>query len=343
MPEIRLSMVWAHTNKLMSLFTQSGLSADWIRQVFSELARRIPADMFGPDPAYRMNAVHPHMVSAEGLLLDGLGYAVQPSWNGAMPSYLQARIIERMHFVSNGHEIPHLSLLRDTTQAPNPLGSFLGGDREARLAPLIGDLRAKSFSRASLRDATKQALARLQVDSMDHSAWGELYAVLGDLPAYESLSTELTKLLLTSDFVNLCDEKPQWGILALQFASLQSASIGSKKLKERLKSQLIGAAGVLQSMDAGGLMPQHTGTAVEGRIQEVQAVLIEAGANISTIGTEYQPKHAVAEFGSILVKLVDNWPAMRDIAKLVVERLIDELPPSDGKSLWSLLLRFRAS
>jgi tetratricopeptide (TPR) repeat protein len=342
-PTIRLSMVWAHTNQLFSIFSQAGAPVDWVKKTFGEPGLRVPYDMFNRDPTYRQDIAHPRMVSLEALLLGGLGYAIEETADSILNQQLREVILERTFTEINGRQYPCLTLLRDPTQARDSLGSFLGGDRSQRLSPLIGADSANIFSRISLEDSAAQALVRLEKDEEERTAWGELYAILGDLPPYRSISHDFAKILRGADYVELCQKDIPWGLLALQVASLQFANFDDDELGSRLNNQLIELATLLKSMDIEKAMHDTTGDLAPQKLEDIQGLLIEVASNISTGGGEFQPEEAVRQFRNTVSRMTNSWDSMREITQVIVQRLIEELPASEAKELWSLLLEFRAS
>lgn len=214
---LRLAVVWTHAHRLFSTFVAVGASPAWLQEEFEQHRPPIPYETFVRDPDYWLDVAHPWQIQREPFLLHGIAYGLGDTRPERLGNRVQALCSSVAFPTGDGHPSPALSLLRDTVQAPNALDAFLGGERSAILAPLLGAETAQAFARLSLHALVSQAV-RVLVDGTENSAaWQPLYAVLGELPSYPEIVAQLKTAMARTDFVRLCVQHPESGWLAMMW------------------------------------------------------------------------------------------------------------------------------
>ena len=69
---LKLSMVWALTHRIFTLFISIGAPAAWIRETFSKAPKRMPIELFKQMPSCWFDVAHSQAISREVFLLSGL-------------------------------------------------------------------------------------------------------------------------------------------------------------------------------------------------------------------------------------------------------------------------------
>jgi tetratricopeptide (TPR) repeat protein len=338
-PHIRLAMVWAHAHRLFTIFSSLGAPASWLQDTFSQMGQRIPFETFERDPDYWFDIAHPRQVSRVTLLLGGLSYSLGEDVTGFVDKGLRDLFAGQASTELEGIRLPVLPLLRDPTQVPNSLASFLGGDRGEKLSALLGVEDAGALTRSSLQALAEQMVDKLAEASDEFWIWSLLNAVLGDSPPYDNLVDRLKSIILQTDFVSLFEKNADLGYIALQTASLQVINLGDEYLRSYLKDQLVKIAQLFADLETGEV-GRGTESADGFESGDMCRLLIESVLNIS-IAVQL-PQDVIAEFADLLTQLVGVWHSMIPVCRPIVQRLCEELPIAQGQQFWPLLVRLRA-
>lgn len=314
---LRIALVWSHAHRVHAAFAHARGAIDWtkVRDTFAGLARRLTTEIFERDADFYFDVAHPRHVERSTLLFMGLAYALGTS--------------------SSPRPLTHLispSLLLDPTLASDGLGSFLGGDRGAKLTGLLEEDDANKLTRLALRGLTEAALEDLLKPTPDTAAWAQLYAVVDDHRPYEELRTRVAEVIRRTDFAALVDSETESGLFALRVACLQCRHVADEQLRLKIREDLLKAAKQLADTD---------GRANLARGQKEQVYLVESALHLAVAA---EPSADVySEFAEILTRLTDAWPATAELCKGIVQRLLEELPLVQGRHFRTLLLRLRSS
>ncbi len=322
-PATRLALVWTHTHRLFSILTPEGTDLTRFTAFFS-YQRRLSAELFVRSPAYWFDVAHPRQVYHINFLLCGLSYAL----NRTVPPYLAPPLRDLLDPEKNGGM---RFTYRDLDRATNSLDSFF---TNAFRETLVGTLQAehrRAASAESFRDPLVNALDKIDVEGEEYLVWLYIQVLLGELPPYPEAVQKLTQTVLLTDFVALTKRRPQDGLLALHAASVQTRHLISEKAKQHVKAHLISVCRHLASeYDERG----------ERNPETALSMLSESVFNICAGETEEEG--VLTEVERLLTRMVDGWPALAANLRPVVQRFCEEMPPSQAKHFWPLLIRLRA-
>lgn len=338
---IRLALVWTHAHRLYVIFKSLGAPSDWLKGVFLNLLQRVPHEAFDRDSDYWLDVAHPRRVNHLTFLLAGLSYCLDDRALDYLDAKdLQERLTGLFFPPFQNMRLPHPHLMMDATRAQDSLESIFGGDRGEKLSLLLPAEDANILKSSSLENTTQEALNTLSKSKNIWLAWAFLTGILSDLPPYPSLSSRLKSLFNETDFVALFKENAMIGSSAILAASFQIGHLKDEKLREYLKEQLNGIAKFFANNGKGEAMLDANHNNWFSEPEEMGIFLLEPALNISLAAEKSDS--IISEFIDILTKLVDSWPDMIPIVKRSVQRLCYELPISQAKHFWHLLVRLRA-
>ncbi len=339
---VRLALVWSHTHQLFNIFISAGAPVAWIHDVFGKAWRRFPSEIFKRDPDYWFDITHSWRVYRQGFFLTGLAYAFGKMIPNIMNERLRDLITAYAFHTDNDEARPTLVLLRDPLRAKDNLHSFLAKDHGTALYSLLANDEARSLESSSLASIVEQALERLGVSSDQAFDWGLIYAVIGDLPTSQQLAEKLKKAIEVADFVGLFKNNPLYGGLALKTASSQARNLFDKEsLLVQLKKQLVEIARLSDSkaLEDINLCEQENDFVSDP--PKISGILLESALNLSLL--KESTGSVADEFAGIVTQLVDAGSSLGKEYRPVVQRLCEELPLSEAKYLWPLLIRLRAN
>lgn len=322
-------MVWSHAHRLFVILMSTGATAIWIKDTFTRPGgQQMTSEVFEREPDYWFDVTHPRRIDRGSFLFAGLSYGFGD----------EAQRFSNEASLENEDGLSELPLLRDPTLARNGLGSFLGGDRGEKLATLIGPEQAGLYSRQNLRLLVEDKLAKREEPEQVHLFWASLCAVIGDLPPYEELVSRLEEAIRQTDFVNLVRGNAQTGMLALHAASQLKLNIGNEDLRGHLKEQFVGVTSLLAELDSS---TSGGGASIEDLMRRADLGALTDTALALAVTTSL-PENVHSEFATLIGQPASVWPSTFPLFKLIALRLCEELPVSQSKHYWPLLIWLRA-
>jgi hypothetical protein len=338
LPQIRLAMAWAHAHKLFSIFSSMGISYSWLQEVFREQAsQRLTREMFDRDLETWHDIAHPRHVNSLTFLINALEYSLGEKDLHFLSEEQTKFLSEKLFVEKDGHPIPVISIWRDVSLMPNSLGTFLNGSKvEKSIVPPDAEL----LTGESVKQQAIGVVKKLGENYRNASLWYHLYAILGDLPPYEDLSSELKEALGSVNYANLFEANPSLGLFAIQFASMQLLNLKDDELRSHLHGALLEITELLPTVGLEGIDLGNTSSEKAQKAREIQALLLEVGLNIA-LSSESQ-ENVAAIFSDISRQIIETWPAMRDIAGYIIQRLYEELPIDQAQQVVKLLTWLRA-
>lgn len=334
-PHIRLTLVWAHTHRLFSIFIAAGAPADFLQDTFSQ--QRITHEMFERDPDYWFDIAHPHYVYRISFLLKGLSYSIGDIAASLVDDRLRKIFIKEAFQEIEGKRIPTLPLLLNFKQAYNSLDSFLGRDYADSYALFLGLEDAGQFSPPSLEALVERLMEERTKIRGESTAWAYLYAVIRDLPLEVKLAGQLKGIMLETNFARLFERDHTSGNLAMQTASLQIFNLKDEKLRSYLKEQLLEITKFIAKEESEEVKDIPDGKA----FRESSLLLAEWALNISIANQQIQ--NVIVDFVSILTHLVQIWPSMTPVIKPIIQCLCEELPINQSQQFWPLIIQLRSN
>lgn len=337
--QIRLAMVWAHANRLFNIFLFLSTPISWLRNFFSRIEQRIPVEIFNRDRNYWFDVAHPNQTNRVVFLLSGLSYSINKKAMEFIDEKLRTIFNKAAFPYEDRNRLPIPALLRDPTQAQNSLESFLGGNHGEKLSILLGKDTANLFTQSELQSSTENAVDALVKEEDNFDAWMRLYAVLGGLPPYENLVDRIRTIIQKTDYVNLFKKNPDLARIAIHTASLQIINLRDNDIRCNLKNQLVDIAKYLAKQNTDKVDLSAISKEDLDKLRDISLILLESAFNVST--ATQQNQNVIAEFVDLLTQLVEILNVMKPVIKPIVQRFCEELPISQAKQFWMLLLRLR--
>lgn len=334
---IRLFLVWAHSHRIFTIFKSLGAPNDWLESVFKPLYQPITPDLFERDLSLFYDVANPKQANRPRFVLSGFQYCLREKTNDYLDEMSKELFLKEVFTEIGGKPGPHLSLIRDLSQATNALGSFLGETFVGVIKPIVGEELSNLFRQDNLKLLVIQAIDKLIENNNDFSSWSHLHAVLSGLPPYENIIDPLRSLFSHCQFAQLAEKHTMLGMIALQTASLQEPYLGDKNLHSILREEIVKVASVLAVKDLSAeetYQKQENDTDFE---QHIQGLLLDSALNLSVASDQ-----SAEDFGELIARMIDVYPSMIPVSRYMVERLYGELPINQAKTLSSLLVRLRA-
>lgn len=335
---VRLTIVWAHAHRLFSIFISAGAPISWLQNTFSQASQHIHFEAFEWDADYWLDIAHPRNVNRDAFLLAGLFYALGEETNTFTEKGLKDLVVSHAFMNVESVRAPNFKLLRDTSQAPNPLNSFLGGNLGEKLSPLLGTEDAAIFTHASLQNLIEQTIDNIAEESNVMLHWAWLLALVGDMPPSRGVVDRLRSTLHQTNFETLLQKDAELGLLVIQVASLQVKHLGDEALRLQLKNGLVQIAKRLSDLGMSQEVSVDNND-LSGQ-DEVSLRLLETALHISK--AVQTSENVTTEFLDIVTQLIEAWSVLMSIFKPIIQRLCEELPISQAHQFWPLLVRLRA-
>jgi hypothetical protein len=214
------------------------------------------------------------------------------------------------------------SLFRDLSLSPNAMASLLCPAQDNWIGILELQLVASVSVFRSISNLRTLISAGGSEDVND--GWLALLAVVGDLPVPTELSEDVREALLRADFVKLYESDAKIGMLAIAFAAQHAAHFG-REVVVKIRGWL------LELADAFHRRGPTTGEAFKGQLLSAAFSLYSREASID----RYR------ELANVTSQIIQRWPEIASYAKIMVDRMVEEIPNSDSRHLWRLQVELR--
>lgn len=336
-PRLRLALVWTHSHRLFGALVLAGAPPDWLRDRFSTMGQHLPHELFHRDPAYWFDIAHPRQLNRTMLLFSGLSYSLGKEAARVLGAQLYNSLISEAYQIIESVRMPVLPLLKDPSLASDSLDSFLASDRGQTFLDLLGNENASGLSRESLLAMTEQSIRKLAEHTDDFRSWTVIFAIIGDMPPYKEVIDRLSVNLSQTDFCYLFEKDHKFTHYLLMAATAWANSIGDEQVSNHLKEQLIKIC-ELQSRAAVNTPSAAT---ISEESEGAALLLLESALNLSR--ATQPPNNVLSEFGDLVTRMVQAWSSLVPIFRPVIQRFCDELPISQAKHFYPLLLRLRAT
>ena len=336
---IRLFMIWAHANKLYRIFSASRIPNLWLEEKFKRLNyERLPFETFERDSSYWYDIAHPRRIQYIPFLFYGLSYSIGDKADIFVDEKLKGLFSDQgFQPFDENTLIPIPSLLLDSTLAQNNLHSFFGENWGKILLSLWDKETVIKLTTTSLQELTEQVLEGLMKKENEQINWIWIHAILGDLPPYEKIIDRIRKIILKTGFADLYHKDANSGNIAFQTACLQSKHIGNKDICDHLRSELLKIVEHLESESTHNRTDKEHSMSKRDTLIAVSELVI----NIS-IASGPQPQDRIIYLVEILNQIIEIWKDSIPEIESMVRRFCIELPASQSKEFWPLLIRLRA-
>lgn len=327
---IRLAMVWAHAHFLYTVVVGAGAPTSWVSEVFRNLSGTLSLELFRREPSYWFDVSHPRQVNCTSFLLSGFAYALGDLAERLMSPQIREGLVAMACVLTEEVQLPSPSMLRDSTQCGDALGSFLGGDRGETLRFLLGHEKAELLSSKSIRSILNRALGTLGIEPSSTVAWAIILSILTGGALYEDVVPRLVELFKGTDYTDLYKRDAKCGLIALRAATFQMASIRNEELRTHLIQQIREITAWCSESEK---QAPKIADAVSTR--EVGLSLLECALNVC-LGQETDEK-VITSFVEVTSMIMHVWPQLRREYKDILELLCQRLPVSACKPIWRLI------
>jgi hypothetical protein len=212
-------------------------------------------------------------------------------------------------------------LFRDPTLSPNAMGSILCPDPH----DWSGILEPQVIANVSAFHSTSNLRALIDSGGIEdrNDVWLALLAVIGDLPVPTELAEDTREAILGADYLKLCERDVKIGMHAIAFAAQHAAHFGGEVI-EKVRGWLPQLAEAFQRRGV-------TEEAVKGQLLSAAFSLYSREGNVE----RYR------ELAKVTAQIVQRWPEIASYAKIMVDRLVEEIPNADSRHLWRLQVELR--
>jgi hypothetical protein len=212
-------------------------------------------------------------------------------------------------------------LFRDPTLPPNAMGSILCPDPD----DWSGILEPQVVANVSAFHSTSNLRALIDAGGFEdgNDVWLALLAVVGDLPVPTELSEDVREALLRADYLKLCERDAKIGMLAIAFAAQHAAHFGREVIEK--------VRGWLPKLAEGFQRRGETEEAVKGQLLSAAFSLYSREVN----------SERYLELAKVTAQIVQRWPEIASYAKIMVDRMVEEIPNADSRHLWRLQVELR--
>ena len=168
--------------------------------------------------------------------------------------------------------------------------------------------------------------------------WTHISALFSDLPPYAEERDRIRKIILETEFADMYQKDALSGNITFQTACLQAKHYGTKDICDHLKSELLKIVEYIKKESTEG----HTNNSENPMLKRDSfQTVIESAANIS-IASGQQSQEMITHFVEILSQVIEIWNDHISDIESMVQRFCKELPVSQAKAFWPLLIRLRA-
>ncbi|MCC6191859.1 MAG: hypothetical protein IT318_22755 [Anaerolineales bacterium] len=335
---VRLAMVWAHGNQLISLLQDAGADPAWIASQFGRAADQILTEVWDTNNPGWLDVAHPRRVHYASFTVAGLSYALGDDCQLLSRWGLQDKVHSLIMREINGQEVLDVSIMQDHARASNLLGSFLTrGERLVETLLASTDPNSKLESPQSL---VENAIASLLLDSSDFLSWAAIHAILGDLPLYEHLKEDFKAIVRKTNFAELVQGDTWQGLIVLETFAAQLIYLEAPDLYTEIAGHLRRIGRHLAQYERLHRFNGAESTTDHDILEYARSTLFEIALAVCGVpGGEMAPAERFAE---IVEQLVTEWPSAGAWAKHVTHRLLEGLPAQQSRPLYRVLIWLRA-
>jgi len=117
--DVKLALIWAHTNKLMRYFNAYNIDPTWISENFKQQTNMITLEIFRPDNMYNRDILNDSF-SYERFVVSSLCYVYENDFNKSQGKYTINKINNLVDFDKNS-----FNFIRLNVKSENAVNSFL--------------------------------------------------------------------------------------------------------------------------------------------------------------------------------------------------------------------------
>jgi len=314
--DIRLAVVWSHADRVFRVMAQAGVDLGWIKTRFSQMSWKLTPEFVSGEEGYVTDIANPDRLQEWPLTLALIAYASEYGLH--LESEIKTALSQRC-LSESGKLTP---LFRDLSLSPNAMASMLCPAQDSWIDILEPQLVASVSAFQSIPNL------RTLIGTIDpedgNDGWLALFSVVSDLPVPTELTEDVRQALLRADFLKLYERDAKVAMLAIAFAA-QHASHFGREVIENTRGWL------LEFADAFHGRGPTTEEAVKGQLLSAAFSLYSREANVD----RYR------ELASLMSQIIQRWPEIASYTKIMVDRMVEEIPNSDSRHLWRLQVELR--
>lgn len=313
--DIRLAVVWSHADSTFRVMAQAGVDLAWMKTSFSAMSWKLSPEFVSGEESYVTDIANPDRLQEWPLALALVAYS---SENGLHLAPERKAELSQRSLEEPGKMTP---LFRDPTLSPNAMGSILCPDPN----DWSGILEPQVVANVTAFHSTSNLRALIGAGGIDdgNDVWLALLAVVGDLPVPTELAEDVREALLRADYLKLCERDAKIGMHAIAFAAQHAAHFG-REVIEKVRGWLLQLAEAFQRRG-------ETEEAVKGQLLSAAFSLYSREVSVE----RYR------ELAKVTGQIILRWPGIASYAKIMVDRMVEEIPNSDSRHLWRLQVELR--
>jgi hypothetical protein len=305
--------------------------------IFGPGARVITPEVFNRNPQLWNDISHPRQLKRAQLIATGIASALEKSENQNIEKtefrkYLQEIALKPV----DGVNYPVPELLLNVSLATNGLDSYIGIKR-TKLKVVLGDEVAEQLSTEKLNDLTSNILIEIEKGQNPHKSWSILNFIISDLPVNKQFSQKLKSIIKNMELDTLKDTDIISAATTLLGITTRLPTIEDNAIRSKARKEVLRLS---QYCAAQKLNPKNDTTLNKDLSLDIKSIFLECAWAASVIPGN--PEKTCNNFASFMMELINVWPDLGTVFRPVIFRLITELPVSQSKDLWRLLLVARA-
>jgi hypothetical protein len=287
-------------------------------------------EVFSPEGDLRGDIAYPRRLRYEALLLHGLTLS---NWSAAV-SGLAAKAasgaLALCFMEHNGAKVPKLELLNDPELHFNSLNSFLGGDRAAVLAALVGTENASFLGSEQIQKETLAAISALAADPKQEAQWIILQALTGPKLPREPIRQKICDLVRRTAFTDLLSLDPKVSRAAMFWLTIQAALLGDMELIKKNREDILAVANRWGS--EGSNLTKERDSARADTLLEVIHFATRSGD---------PPEQNARAFTELLLAVQERWPSVSSEFWAVIKQFAFRIPDSELLEMSPAIMRLR--
>jgi hypothetical protein len=314
--DIRLAVLWSHADRVFRVMAQAGVDLAWIKARFSQMSWKLTPEFVSGEESYVTDIANPDRLQEWPLTLALIAYASEAGLH--LESEIKTALSQRC-LSESGKLTP---LFRDLSLSPNAMASMLCPAEDSWIDILEPQLVASVSAFQSISNL------RTLIGTIDpedgNDGWLALFSVVSDLPVPTELTEDVRQALLRADFHKLYERDPKVAMLAIAFAA-QHAAHFDKDVIEKTRGWLLEFA---DAFHGRGLTTE----------EPVKGQLLSAAFSLYSRETSVD---RYRELAGLISQIIQRWPEIASYAKIMVDRLVEEIPNSDSRHFWRLPVELR--
>lgn len=323
----RLACVWAHADRVFSMFAARRIGSGFVEERFDELHSSSMRELLPFDVAYESDAAAPKRMSMEALLVFGLNAALGKK-SGSLLQGQRASFLGLVTMQIEQGPFPVAGLFADRRSGTNALDAFFTAGLDSWYSEQILAGGIRLLSEGGREEMRMQAVGLVTTQPTNPSAWMQVSMVgVPWLPTEARMTVD--EALKRFTFAGTDDDATRMAHVLATIAPYCGSSVREPLIREvitwaRKLSRIHTASVVGASMDTPG--------------DRAAVAVIELAVALSRA---QDLRQTLLSLDRIVQEVVVAWPALTTRLRDIVARTLRECTWQDGAALWRAFVALR--